>query len=176
MNEMKQHYLQKIMWMNSNKMLVSLDLSSNMLGLEAVDIDNILNANNEDADIGMSDDCLYDLAQNVSTPVQPPTIPAAIPISRNYNYVGKSLNGQARISDVRVYASLQRGQYQLKGIKLNKYQPVELFQLLDADTGLRANRSSTGKKKDDDRNLIINPINSAEVSLLYSLLQYSLTI
>ena len=61
-----------------------------------------------------------------------------------------------------MYASLQRGQYQLKCIKLNKYQPVELFQLLDADTGLRANRSSTGKKKDDDRNLI----NNAEVTLL----------
>jgi hypothetical protein len=49
-------------------------------------------------------------------------------------------------------------------MKLNKYQPVEEFDLLDA-TGLRANRSFAEKKKDDD----INPINSAKVSLLYSL-------
>ena len=94
----------------------------------------------------MSDECFNDLNRNTSTPAQPPTLPAAIPISRNYNY--ESLNRQVRISDVRVYASLQRGQYQLKCIKLNKYQPVELFQLLDPATGVRANRSSAGKNKD----------------------------
>jgi hypothetical protein len=39
---------------------------------------------------------------------------------------------------------------------------VKLFQLLDPATGLRANRSAAGKKKDDERNVIIN----AEVSHL----------
>ena len=61
-----------------------------------------------------------------------------------------------KISDVPVYASIQRGQYQLKCIKLNKYQPVELFQLLDPATGFRANRSSAGKNKDDRRNIGLN--------------------
>ena len=119
----------------------------------------------------MSDDCFNDLDRNVSTPVQPPTIPAAIPISRNYNYVGKSPDRQVMKSDVPVYASLPasgecKGQYSLKCIKLNKFQPVELFQLLDPATGLRANRSAAGKKKEDARDLIRNPIKNAEVSHL----------
>ncbi len=81
---------------------------------------------------------------------------SAIPLSRNFNYVGKSAKRQVRISDVPVYASLQRGQFQLKCIKLNKYQPLECFELLDAGTGLRANRSSSGKSKDDTRNVDLN--------------------
>jgi hypothetical protein len=90
-----------------------------------------------------------------------PSTPVPIPQSKNFNYVGKSAKGQVCNSDVPVLASLQRGQYQLKCIKLNKYQPVHLFELLDASTGRRANRSSAGKKKDDGRNL--------EVSFLYPL-------
>jgi len=113
-----------------------------------------------------SDDCFNNLAQNVSTQAQPPILPKVIPLSRNFNYVGKNAKGLVQISKVPVYASLQRGQYQLKCIKLNKYQPVKLFQLLDPATGLRANRSAAGKKKEDARDLIRNPIKNAEVSHL----------
>jgi hypothetical protein len=90
---------------------------------------------------------------------------SAIPLSRNFNYVGKSAKRQVRISEVPVLASFQRGQYQLKCIKLNKYQPVECFELLDAGTGLRANRSSSGKSKDDTRNVDLNA--NVSTSFLY---------
>ena len=43
---------------------------------------------------------------------------------------------------------------------MNTYQPVHQFQVIDAATGLRANRSFAGKAKDNARNLI----SSAEVS------------
>ena len=76
------------------------------------------------------------------------------------------------ISSVPVYASFQRGQYQLKCIKLNKYQPVELFELLDAATGKRANRSAAGKAKDDDRNLFRNAQVSPLTILFTHLLHY----
>lgn len=99
-----------------------------------------------------------------SADIEPQT-PTPIPLSRNFNYVGQSVKRQVRISVVPVYASFQRGQYQLKCIKLNKYQPVECFEILDAATGLRANRSSSGKAKDDNRNLNLN----AEVGFIYPL-------
>jgi hypothetical protein len=82
-----------------------------------------------------------------------PYAPATVPLSMNFNFVGVSVKGQVRISDVPVIASLQRGQFQLKCHRLNKYQPVHLFELLDASTGRRANRSTAGKQKDDNRNL-----------------------
>jgi hypothetical protein len=94
--------------------------------------------------------------------------PITIALSRNFNYVkiGKNVS----ISSGPVYASFQRGQYQLKCIRLNKYQPVECFELLDANTGLRANRSSSGKRKDDGRNLEVNFIYHLSPTHLHPLL------
>jgi hypothetical protein len=94
-----------------------------------------------------------------------PYAPATVPLSMNFNFVGVSVKRQVRISDVQIFATFQRGQYQLKCIKLNKYQPVEFFDLLDANTGLRANRSYSGKRKDDTRNVDLN----AEVGVIYTI-------
>jgi hypothetical protein len=89
--------------------------------------------------------------------------------NRNFNYVTTNENRQVKKSSTPVYAKLWLGVYQLKCQKLNKFMPVESFDLLDPATGKRANRSRAGKEKQDALN---SPL-SARVSSLVNEFDYS---